>query len=119
MYYCTLMGKKMRSTWVILKILFSKGRIILRINNSCICLISIHLVSLPTEMLLLSRPILSLVTSTISFWSLDKSLGVDTAMEYYTFKLNSFMRQWNAAESSDSGSRSSYSATPIVKSWKF
>lgn len=112
------MGKKMRSTWLILKILSSKGSIILRMNNSCICFISIHLASLPTEMLLLSRPILSLVESAISFWSLDKSLVVDTAMEYYTFKLKSCMQQWNAAESSDSGSRSSDSATPIVKSWK-
>lgn len=69
-------------------------------------------------MLLLSRPILSLVESAISFWSLDKSL-VDTDMEYYTSKLNDFMQHRNAAESSDSGSRSNDSATPIVKSWKF
>lgn len=113
------MGKKMKSTWLILKILSSKGCIILRINNSCICFISIHLASLPTEVLLLSRSILSFVKSAVSFWLLDKSLLVDTTMQYCTFKLKDCMQQWNAAESSDSDIRSGDRSIPIVRSWIF
>jgi len=55
------------------------------------------LASLPTEWLLLSRTILSIVKSAVDFWLLEKLLLLGTTMEYCTFKLkacnNSGMQQ--------------------------
>lgn len=83
-------GKEVKSAWLSLP---SKGYIILRINNGCICFINIRLVSLPTKVLLLSRTVLSFVKSAVSFWLLDKSLLVDMTMESVLSNCNTGMQQ--------------------------